>query len=87
MNRFETLWAEIEREFDWNSVYKTMKLLDWTWAIVGGIPDIPNLKMYARELCETAYRKQTSVGTGGFMASYGEYTLTLEFTLASWEAS
>lgn len=87
MKSFEALWLEIEREFNWNRVYKTMKLLDWTWASVGGIPDVSNLKMYARELCETAYRKQTSVGTGGFMATYGKYALTLEFTLEIWEAS
>ena len=76
--------------FDFGRVLKVMQHLDWKWASTDGVPEYEGqLRENARRLCyesidlaeKNDYR--TTIGTGGFYATYEPdiERLTLEFQL------
>lgn len=85
---FEKLWEQIEENFDWDSVYKTMKMLDWGWDIDGKmvIPQQDAIIQTARMLTHEAYKDKRQHATGGFYASCDENGLSLSFILTEWFA-
>jgi len=87
---FEYLWQQIYKNFKWNDVYKTMKMLDWHWHIYDdkyGIPRIDTLQREAYRLCFQVYEKgKGSISTGGFTAYYSDNVISLEFIIAVWSS-
>ena len=89
MKKFERLWAEIEEEFDWGRVRKTMKALEWEWINGDGesyIPKKKQLKEWGKDLALTAFVENRTASSGGFRANYYDEVLTLEFILEDWTA-
>lgn len=88
-NNFISLWRYIEKNFDWVKVNKTMKLLDWYWALGDdnmGIPDIKTLKKKAKDLSHSSFLDGKSHATGGFYAYYEDNNLSLSFILTEWDS-
>ena len=87
-NNFTPLWKDIEKNFDWVKVNKTMKLLDWYWAFGDnmGIPDVNTLKNKAKDLLYSSFLDSNTHATGGFFAYYDGDCLSLSFSLAEWTA-
>lgn len=88
-NNFISLWRDIEENFDWVKVNKTMKLLDWYWGLGDnnmGIPDIKTLKKTAKRLLHSAFKDGNTHATGGFYAYYDNDCLSLSFLVTEWTA-
>lgn len=74
---------KILKEFDFEKVHKTMKILDWTW-FEKGVPSYGSLILCAKELLERSAKEEPdfSISTGGFKASIkSDKSLKLEFIL------
>jgi hypothetical protein len=89
--RFDELWHEIERHFDWAKVHRVMKTLGWKWS-TQGTPSILQMKEHALRLSrdllmKKEYRRATALASGGFrVEKYKEgkhERLRLEF-IAEW---
>ena len=89
MKNFEDHWHEMETHFDFEMVYKTMKLLDWTWGQneEASIPSVKRIKARAEEICRSAYEKEMQIESAGFSAHYEKDSLHLCFIVDSWETS
>lgn len=94
-DKFEFM-AEAEKFFDWDKTQKVMTYLGWTWAPVGGVPSIPDMKAVAFRLISSAWDQAEAgekgvshiASTGGFEAccakdEYGMYA-EIKFVLSSW---
>ena len=98
MKTFDELWKDLEENFDWEKVHKTMVFLDWKWQFEG-VPSIEKIKESSKKLLQQCYNEATlsdsvnksSVGSGGLYASYAIFgnnntwhnELSLEFKLES----
>ena len=74
--------------FDFHTVTKTMKALNWTWATIEGIPTFGQLYQQADRLLSEVIEAPASryyVGTGGFKASKEDGFLSLEFTVTDFD--
>jgi hypothetical protein len=75
--------------FDFEKVHKTMKTLRWEWlGTVEGIPCLGEIRERARELLTNSIEQETSIGFGGFQATYipVEGFLKLEFVVSEWDS-
>ena len=92
--------SDILNHFNFERVYKTMKLLEWGWAGIGN-PTVDQLRNSARGRLDSAIKGclenglpdiEYMVSSGGLKATaykndYGQITfLQLEFVLTSWES-
>lgn len=74
--------------FNYERVEKTMVALDWKWSTTTGLvrPSVEAMKDKCFGLLIEAERRQDTVATGGFVASYkkkdGRVTLKLTFNVA-----
>jgi hypothetical protein len=85
--------------FDFEKVHKVMTTLDWGWTQPGReelvIPTVAQLRGKARQILREAFKRKTTVGTGGFEAIYhppleGDKEdpagfLTLRFIIEEWD--
>lgn len=79
---------EILDEFDFETVHRTMKALDWKWSgCEVDIPSIGDLRRMARELLQELLRndKYHITGTGGLYAYRIADTVGLRFEVTSYE--
>ena len=59
--------------FNFDRVHVAMTALDWQWstaALTAEVPSIARLKQTAKYLLSLAYKEETSIATGGFLAKY-----------------
>jgi hypothetical protein len=75
--KFEDLWNDLEKSFNWKKVYKIMKSVDWHWRDYG-IPCPKMLRDTAKGLCQEAFDRNTKISSGGFIASYDKEYLCLK---------
>ena len=79
------MWKEIEEQFKWEIVHKTMEHLDWKWYALdeSKVPSIKIIKQEAKRLCEEAYNKEKgySIATGGLRAERIKKGIYLSFEL------
>lgn len=91
---------DILEQFDFKTVHKVMKDLDWEWYNSDGVPTIKELKEAAKEKLYRAYftcreqnKEEYFVASGGLKATctryetdFGNfaYNLSLEFVLKEW---
>lgn len=68
--KFEQLRNKAIEEFNFENVYKYMKLVDWTWSIINQDGYIPSVKMMKRKVFDLFNdlfeNNNTNVSTGGF---------------------
>src|SRR6185312_1813598 len=58
--------------FDFSRVEKVMNCLDWHWAGCNGVPNRDEIEREAYGLLKGAYEGNTTLGCGGFQASFHE---------------
>lgn len=82
MKTFDELWKDLEENFDWEKVHKTMSFLEWEWTYDGisGVPQKIQLKNSAKgwlrqcyDICKRGGRRSKSMSCGGFTVKYAEY--------------
>jgi hypothetical protein len=60
--------------FNFERVHVTMIALDWKWSKQNiqpsAVPTIERLKLTAKHLLSVAYKDETSIASGGFLAKY-----------------
>jgi hypothetical protein len=85
---------EIMDNFDFERVEKVMDCLNWKWGIEGQVPDIYEIRRFARQLLADTIiglghlieDKSFSLGSGGFVAkAYRDGSLSLSFVVEEWE--
>jgi hypothetical protein len=78
---------EILDEFDFETVHRTMKALDWKWSgCEVDIPSIGDLRRQARLLLQELFRnKYRCTGTGGLFAYNENGIVGLRFEVTSYE--
>lgn len=97
MKTFDELWKDLEENFDWEKVHRTMTFLDWKWQ--GKEVSISDLKQFSMDLCQECFVKVISSksklscrsGSGGLYAEYEIFhnqpdpheELSLEFYIES----
>ena len=72
--RFNAIWEQCERNFNWEHVHSTMDRLHWVWATSRGrVPPIDQLKDGAKKLMHqvafTAGEQMVVASSGGFHAT------------------
>lgn len=90
-DKFEGQIEFILKNFDFSKVVRVMRVLDWAWAMGGGVnavPSVEDVKKNARKLLEKVASEQAdhvhSIETGGLQAtSYPSGYLELEFVIES----
>jgi hypothetical protein len=81
---------EIMLNFKFDRVEATMKALNWTWFDTNGVPPSEEqIRVMALGLLKDAYKRNTTIRTGGFRAGYDskEEFFTIEFIVSQWETS
>lgn len=88
--------VSVDNYFDWDKTHKVMTYLGWTWAPVGDVPSILDMKAVAFRLISSAWDQAEAgekgvsyiAGTGGFEAccTMDEDGMHAEirFVLSSW---
>lgn len=81
---------DILDNFDFEKVHQTMVALNWKWAGYKEVPEVPDLRKFARTRLKEAYTRKTTVSSGGFKATYERwsqvrFTLRLEFIVTDWD--
>ena len=87
--QFSLLEKELLKNFDFKKVHKAMLALEWEWRMgdsTYGIPSKKTIKETARRLLKEAFDRKTTIGTGGFTASYDGETLLLMFVVEEFTA-
>ena len=94
-DKFEFM-VDVERFFDWDKTHKVMTYLGWTWAPIGGVPSIPDMKAVAFRVISLAWDQAEAgekggsyiAGTGGFEACCVKdedgMHAEIKFVLSSW---
>lgn len=94
-DKFEFI-VDTDEFFDWDRTHKVMTHLGWTWAPIGDVPSIPDMKAVAFRLISSAWdgaeagEKSVSytAGTGGFEACCVKdedgMHAEIRFVLSSW---
>lgn len=86
-------------EFDFEQVHKVMKLLNWTWSSIEGVPDLSDLRKscrkYLQEVIRGALERKDEGGefimaTGGFRYEAKLYPdgflwVRMSFEIADWD--
>jgi hypothetical protein len=86
-------------EFDFEQVHKVMKLLNWTWSSILGVPDVSDLRKSCRKYLQDVIvgaleRKDTGgeyiTATGGFRYEAKLYPdnflwVRMSFEIADWD--
>lgn len=89
MKTLEQIWTEIESEFDWEKVHKTMKTLNWEWSGGDfkndpGVPNIRELKQLAKSHIKAVFDTKDGYFTsGGLRAEKDNEGIHLYFVLES----
>jgi hypothetical protein len=88
MDRIDAIY-ELLRSFNFEKVEKTMRALEWKWAVGQElrVPEIDEMKDTCSRLLNAAARDKTTVSSGGFEASYkiddfDKEVFTLKFVVA-----
>jgi|LakMenEpi03Aug12_release.lakeMendotaPanAssembly.Ray.scaffolds.fasta_scaffold1359239_1 hypothetical protein len=88
MDRIDAIY-ELLRSFNFEKVEKTMRALEWKWAVGQElrVPEIDEMKDTCSRLLNAAARDKTTIGSGGFEASYkiddfDKEVFTLKFVVA-----
>lgn len=81
---------DIIDNFDFEKVHQTMVALNWKWAGYKEVPEIPDLRKFARARLKEAHARKTTISSGGFKATYEKwsqirFTLRLEFIVSDWD--
>lgn len=85
---------EVMDNFDFEKVQKVMDCLKWSWGHESQIPDIYEIRQFAKRLLADAYiglshlieDKSLTLSTGGFTATaYRDGSLSLSFVVEEWE--
>lgn len=93
---FRYLAQGVLDNFDFEKVYRVMKLLDWEWSFNDhedyqkasrGIPSVQTLKKRVLELLQTAYDSKHNINTGGFYVEYDNGHLCLSFCIEGFHTS
>jgi hypothetical protein len=86
-------------DFDFEQVQKVMKLLNWTWSSIEGVPEISDLRKHCRKYLQNVIigaleRKDTGgeyiEGCGGFrfeskVCPDGFLWVRMSFDIADWD--
>ena len=60
--------------FNFERVHVAMTALDWKWSKqniqASAVPTIARLKLTAKHLLSVAYKEETAIASGGFLAKY-----------------
>ena len=75
---------DVMDNFNFERIHKLMVALDWCWSHVGGVPELPDIKKWARQCLKDSIKTGTC-NTGGFEASYLECHFDLKFVVGSWD--
>jgi hypothetical protein len=83
---FKEHWEQIIKWYDFEKVKKTMDALNWTWFDSDQPPSIGRIVESARDICKSAYDRNSTASTKGFSATYNkeEDILFLEFIVEEW---
>jgi hypothetical protein len=88
MDRIDAIY-EVLRSFNFEKVEKTMRALEWKWAVGQElrVPEIDEMKDTCSRLLNAAARDKTTISSGGFEASYkiddfDKEVFTLKFVVA-----
>jgi hypothetical protein len=99
-NQYEKDIDNIMEHFDFEKVYKVMMFLEWKWVTNSGlrVPDIQEIKTFARDLMTKAVNEMISydtneyhTATGGFEVCLnknkenGKINIQLSFVLSQWD--
>lgn len=85
---------EVMDNFDFERVEKVMNCLEWGWGFENQIPDIHEIRRFARQLLADTIiglsnlieDKRLSLSSGGFTATaYRDDSLSLSFVVEEWE--
>ena len=78
---------EIMDWFDFDKVHRAMRTLRWVWSSSNGVPSLPEIRQFARELMTSSIEGNTSHSSGGFQVTYDQNDnyLRLEFIISSFE--
>ena len=83
--KFEELRNKAMKDFNFENVYKYMKLVDWTWTSLDHDVYIPSIQMMKRlvfKLFQTIQESESSnVSTGGFTVSLDEDGAGIDFSV------
>lgn len=82
--------ADIEENFDFIQVKKTMDALKWVWVLDSGVSDIPSIdeiKKTVHEMLVKSCEEKISHATGGFFVKYSKKQkyISLKFCVSEWE--
>lgn len=77
--------------FDFDRVHRVMTMLDWRWATIDGVPEIPDLRKQVRHMMRTLWESGDAfTSTGGFMVRlYREENwarFSVSFQVADWDS-
>jgi hypothetical protein len=88
MDRIDAIY-EVLRSFNFEKVEKTMRALEWKWAVGQElrVPEIDEMRGTCSILLNAAARDKTTISSGGFEASYkiddfDKEVFTLKFVVA-----
>ena len=78
---------EILENFDFEKVYRVMKMLNWGWG-TKGVPTLTQVILHARKrLADLIEQNETYSDSGGFLVEKHKCgTLSLRFVVEDWEA-
>tara|TARA_R110000824_G_scaffold31652_1_gene102712 strand:+ start:65 stop:352 length:288 start_codon:yes stop_codon:yes gene_type:complete len=83
--KFEELRNKAMKDFNFENVYKYMKLVDWTWALLDHDGYIPSVQMMKRQVFKLFQAIQESesrcISTGGFTVSLDEDGAGIDFSV------
>ena len=85
----QELIDDIMDSFDFDKVHKVMEFLDWKWANnlkIEEIPEIYEIRKFARNLLKECIAEKTVIESGGFRASYENKILRLDFVVEEYES-
>lgn len=88
----QALIDDVLDQFDFETVRDVMKATNWRWHGGDSPPDIPCMRRVARGLLRSAVQAHIEPyvhvyeSTGGFVASYDGYALSLRFVVEECEA-
>ena len=87
MKTLEEHVDEVMDWFDFEKVHRVMTMLDWKWAMIGAVPEIPDLRKQVRKLMRELWNSDNQlVATGGFVVrlhrekNWARFSVAFELT-------
>ncbi|MEL6835227.1 MAG: hypothetical protein AAFP77_19665 [Bacteroidota bacterium] len=77
---FDRVWRVIGNRFDWEKVYKVMKVVDWHWQDFG-VPSVTTIQKEVYKMAKNAWEKKENWASGGFSIGWEGDTFYIDFSL------